>query len=77
MGRYLFAFRQGAMRLLKRGYCRFSVEYASTPMDGLEGEIETLIKDAFRVGGELIDGTTDPNDEMAVPDLTLEWSAHR
>lgn len=60
-----------------KGYCRFDVEYATSTVQGMERQVEALVKDAFKVAGEWIDGTTDPSNDMAVPDLTLNWTARR
>lgn len=66
--RYLFGCGNGVAVLKKKSYCLFSFLYVSSSLLPRMEEIRALIREAFAVAGELIDGATDANDDSAVPD---------
>lgn len=66
--RYLFGCGDGVAVLKKKSYCLFSFLYVSSSLLPRMAEVRTLIREAFAAAGELIDGTTDANDDAAVPD---------
>lgn len=65
--RYLFGCGNGVAVLKKKSYCLFSFLYVSSSLLPRMEEIRALIREAFAVAGELIDGATDANDDSAVP----------
>jgi len=65
--RYLFGTRDGVALLREERYCLFSFMYVSPVLVNRMNEVQSLIREAFKVAGEIFDGTTDENDPSAVP----------
>lgn len=66
--RYLFGMEGGAVIIKSEGYCLFSVEYVSENLKNRSADFMKLTRDAFKVSGKFIDGTSDEKDISAVPD---------
>ncbi len=69
--RYLFGMPGGVAILRMVGYCSFTVLYLSPSLRQRINDVQANVRDVFRATGMLIDGTTDANDEFAVPDAQL------
>lgn len=65
--KYLFGCDGGIAVIKKERYCLFSFLYLSPSLIHRIDEVKILIRDAFKSAGELIDGTTDENNDLAVP----------
>lgn len=65
--RYMFGLDDGVVILRNEGYCLYSFMYVSPPLAARTDEVKDLIREAFKVGGELLDGTTDVTSTSAVP----------
>lgn len=48
-------------------YCRYAIVHASEGLRGQMNEAKEMMREALRVGGERLDGTTDPKSSFAVP----------
>lgn len=48
-------------------YCRYAIVHASEGLQRRMDETKEMMREALRVGGELLDGTTDPKNSFAVP----------
>lgn len=70
--RYLFGMPGGVAILRMEAYCLFAVLYLSPGLRNRMLEVQANVRDVFRAVGMLIDGTTDENDELAVPNAQLK-----
>ncbi len=70
--RYLFGMPGGVAILRMEAYCLFSVLYLSPGLRHRVDEVQANVRDVFKAAGMLLDGTTDENDELAVPNAQLK-----
>lgn len=70
--RYLFGMPGGVAILRMEAYCLFAVLYISPSLRHRIDEVQANVRDVFKAAGMLINGTTDENDEFAVPNAQLK-----
>lgn len=70
--RYLFGMPGGVAILRMQAYCLFTILYLSPGLRDRMDEVQANVRDVFKAAGMLIDGTTDENDELAVPNAQVQ-----
>lgn len=51
----------------QKAYCKYAIVYASSTLQEVMNEVKEMMREALRIGGESLDGTTDPTSMSAVP----------
>ncbi len=64
---YSLVWNDQVMLISQLQYCRYDIVYASAGLQEGMADAKDLMREALRVGGEHLDGTTDPNDSSAIP----------
>ena len=64
---YALVWQGWVVLISQKAYCQYVIVYASEKVHSRMDEVEEMMREALRLGGEFLDGTTDPTSTRAVP----------